>query len=76
MDSEPNQDDIPAHVHGHAACAQETETARKALMLAGPFVFTFPTHVAAADWPPLSDATPAMPETGGGKRYRKGVLIG
>jgi len=69
MDSAHNNDDLLSHVLGRlaAAFAQYTQTARQAL-LTGPSVVSCPTHVVAADWPPLSDVTPAMPERGGGER--------
>ena len=64
MDS---QVDNAAHRHGHrlVACAQETETAQRAL-LTRPFVFTCLTHTVEAGGNQLDDLHPAEPARGGG----------
>src|SRR6476646_4060483 len=77
MDSDPNQDDLLAHLLGRreAAFVRETETAQVDLRLPEPFVFTRQPPLAAKRAVTRLAAHPAEPVGGGGKRFRRCVWI-
>lgn len=65
------------HTRGRrrAACDQETETARR-VFLTGPFVFTCQDPLVASRVGPRMATHPAEPVGGGGKRYRRFIMLG